>query len=58
MKIKQDPKKKTISAGQKNPPQDVTKDKNNGSNVTIVGSSENNELEQKNRTGWWQKLIE
>ena len=36
----------------------VTEDKNNGSNVTIVGSAENNELEQKNRTGWWQKLIE
>ena len=37
---------------------EVAEDKNNGSKVTIVGSTENNELEQKNRTGWWQKLIE
>jgi len=57
-------KNKTTSQRQKpsvpstHTPSEVTEDKNNGSNVTIVGSTENNELEQKNRTGWWQKLIE
>ena len=55
-KTRSEKQKPSVQA--KKPSSNVTKDKNNGSNVTIVGSSENNELEQKNRTGWWQKLIE
>ena len=55
-KTRSEKQKPSVQA--KKPSSNVTKDKNNESNVTIVGSSENNELEQKNRTGWWQKLIE
>ena len=55
-KTRSEKQKPSVQA--KKPSSNVTKDKNNGSNVTIVGSTEINELEQKNRTGWWQKLIE